>query len=1018
MKPILFKSTETKFTTQGIGTLTDAISCEATEERNSTYEIELDYPVSGVHYDDIQLGNIIYVKPADYTEPQAFRIYQISKPINQVVTVNAEHISYQLSHIPVKPFKATGIVSALQGLKDNSIEENPFDVWTDDTNATTNYTQDEPASFRSRLGGVTGSILDCFGGEYEWDMWTVKHHLHRGTDRGVVIEYGKNLTDVKQEELISNVVTGIVPYWKSNTEDNDTVVMLPEYVIESDNADKYAYKRTIVYDFSSDFENQPTVEQLRNKCNSYMKSNLVGVPEISIDASFVNLADTEEFKDLAREQINLCDRVTIRFLKLGINATAKVTKIVYDCLAERITKISIGSSKSNFVKTVSELQKETEQQSNNFFSTLVNALAHQKTLMDGGLGGHIVTNYVNGYPSEIIIGDTDNIETMKKCLRINEKGIAFSINGYDGPYVTAWTIDGNFDASFIRSGEIDGNLIKAQTIIAGALDQDTQDAIQSGVEANETATANKESIEQLQNEVDGVIETWFYDYAPSDDKEPTKDWTTDAEKKKHAGDLFYDSSTGYSYRYTYLEGAYQWVRIADSDVTKALKEAENAMKVAEASINTVTVEYGLSSSTTTEPTSWRSDTPTWTSGKYIWQRTKTTLNDGTVNYSDAVCIQGAKGEQGAQGVQGEKGDTGATGSTGATGVGISKVTPQYYLSTSNTSQTGGSWSETQHTWSSGKYIWTRSKIDYTDGTTKYSTVVLASALNSANQTASNAQSTANTANSTANSANTLAKAKKRIYYTTPTVPYDLGDLWVQGHSGQQADVATVDESDETTYVGDIMYCSTAKTSAQYFEASDWSLASNYTDNQLAIIAQQSASEAQDSANKAQTSADNAQASADSATVKANEASQKADSNKDAINSLNSSVSDLSNDVNSLESSVNEQAKKAQEAQTNINNIKNDITRIEAKADTASTLAQRITVSANGLKINSTSDGKSYVLLQNDGMRVYVGNTLVAEYLADRANVNNMYFNEGKLGNHIVDIFTMNSVEGTAFFYAK
>lgn len=461
MIPILYEKTETEFKTLGIGPLSDAISCEVTEERNGSYELRMAYPITGVHYSDITNEAIICAIPADGADAQPFRIYKISRPINGKISVYAEHLSYQLSHIVVMPFTAHGAGNALSGLIDNSIGDQPFSVWTDIANGTTEYNQKVPASFRSRLGGVSGSVLDCFGGEYEFDQWAVKLHAHRGTDRGVSIEYGKNLVSVRQEENIANVVTGVVPMWKSN--DGNTVVTLPEVMIESEYAERYTYKRNIVYDFSSDFQDQPTEEELRAKAESYVSSNLIGVPEVSIDVDFVALSDTEEYKDLERERINLCDTVTVRFAELGIDTTAKVVKTVYDVLGERYTKVSIGSVKSSIVDTVNSIQQTQKEDSDTFKSFVASTLAKQKEIMTGGLGGHVIVNYVNGYPSEIVIGDTDNIKTMKHCIVINKNGIGFS-DGYNADVSSAWTIDGTFSADYILTGTLNAERIKAGII--------------------------------------------------------------------------------------------------------------------------------------------------------------------------------------------------------------------------------------------------------------------------------------------------------------------------------------------------------------------------------------------------------------------------------------------------------------------------------------------------------------------------------------------------------------------------
>lgn len=286
MIPILYEATETRFVSNGLGRLSAATSCFVKEERNGEYELEMQYPIAGPLFGELQESRIISAVPADGKERQPFRIYRITKGINGIAIINAEHISYQLSLVPVMPFTATTAPEAVIKLKANATETIPFDLWTDITTEA-NYTQRIPKSFRACLGGSQGSFLDTYGGEFEWDNWTVKIHASRGLNKGVTIRYGKNLTDLEQEENIQDTYTGIVPYWYK--EETETLVTLPEKVVMSDNADRFPFHRVLPHDFTSNFEQEPSAEALRTAAQNYVRNNNIGIPKVSLDVSFVAL---------------------------------------------------------------------------------------------------------------------------------------------------------------------------------------------------------------------------------------------------------------------------------------------------------------------------------------------------------------------------------------------------------------------------------------------------------------------------------------------------------------------------------------------------------------------------------------------------------------------------------------------------------------------------------------------------------------------------------------------------------
>lgn len=459
MIPILFDESATTFTTNGLGRLADAISCIVTEERNGKYELEMEYPVTGIRYDDIRISRIIYAVPADGKGEQPFQIYRMDKMINGRVKIYAEHITYRANHIPVMPFEASTCSEAMALLSSNAAVSNPFSLWTD-INKAGDYKQEVPEGMRARLGGQDGSILDLYGGEYEWDHFTIKLHASRGYDNGVTLRYGKNITDLTQEHNITTTYTAVCPYYRAS--EDDELITLPEKYIASEAADQYPYPLIKTVDMADQFEDdeEVTVAKLRQKTREYIAKNSIGVPMVSIKVSFVALWQTEEYKSIAPlERVNLCDTVTVIFEKLGVSAKAKVIKTVYNVLLDRYDSIEIGETKATMSTTVANQisQMETE-----FTSHMQKAIKHATDLISGGLGGYVVLKRnANGKPEEILIMDTPNMETAKKVIRMNLSGIGFSKNGYNGPFETAWTIDGHFVADFIDTGTLTANIIKA-----------------------------------------------------------------------------------------------------------------------------------------------------------------------------------------------------------------------------------------------------------------------------------------------------------------------------------------------------------------------------------------------------------------------------------------------------------------------------------------------------------------------------------------------------------------------------
>lgn len=461
--PILYPSTETAFDTNGIGILSDALKCNVTEECNGMFEMEMKYPITGLHYADILLRNQIMAKPNPTDQPQPFRAYRITKPLNGMVTVYARHISYDLSGIPAQPFTAPSAALAMQALKDNAVTPCPFEFWTDkDTTAT--MTNSTPQSIRSLLGGVRGSVLDVYGGEYAFDRYNVRLYAQRGMNRGVSIRYGKNLTSLQQDENCAAVYTGVYPYWTSSEGD---LVQLPEKIIDAPGT--YDFVRILTLDLSSEWQEQPTEEQLRTRAQRYITENNIGVPKVSLSINFVQLEQYEEYKHLAlQERVSLCDTVNVEFPRLGVSATARVYKTVYDVLRDRWESVELGDARTTLADTIATQGQEIKDLPKS--SAMQAALAAATATILGARGGAVrfLDTNNDGVPDTIYVADNPDPAQAIKVWRWNYEGWGASENGYDGPFEMAATLEDGFIANFITAGVLSSADKKVKFDLNGA----------------------------------------------------------------------------------------------------------------------------------------------------------------------------------------------------------------------------------------------------------------------------------------------------------------------------------------------------------------------------------------------------------------------------------------------------------------------------------------------------------------------------------------------------------------------
>ena len=351
MKPILYAHEETSFTSAGLAILSDCISFTVEEELNGTFEVEFQYPITGRHYDLIQEGLIVGATHDDSGTVQPFEIYKRSAPIDGKVTFNAHHISYRLSKEVVMPFTASSLAGALASIASNIVSGTDFSFSTDMT-AAGDFKIKTPSAVRAILGGDENTLLQVYGGEFEFDKFDVILHSERGTATDVEIRYGKNLSDLTQEIDKSEAYNAIVPFWKDSSK--ATLVTLPEVYIAHD---PDAELTMMPLDLSDQFDKKPTVAQLRAKAQEKFDAGKPWTPNETIEVNFVALWQTDEYERYAElQRVHLGDSVSVYYPALGVIANGqRVVKTVYNTLLDRYDEITLNEIK----ETLADMQDQS-----------------------------------------------------------------------------------------------------------------------------------------------------------------------------------------------------------------------------------------------------------------------------------------------------------------------------------------------------------------------------------------------------------------------------------------------------------------------------------------------------------------------------------------------------------------------------------------------------------------------------------------------------------------------------------
>ena len=512
MRPILYDADRTSFPAgadNGLGILSDALSCKVTQELNGQYELELHYPVAGIHYSEIALRSILRATVGPDGGLQPFRVYRIVPGMRGTAAIYARHIAYDLGGYVVSPFTAADAPSAVAAIKSHAMPTDfPFDLTTDKTTVAA-MAVTVPSSAWGLRGGQQGSLLDVYGGEYEFDEWAVRLLTRRGADRGVSVRYGKNLTDLTQDASCANCYTGAVPYWRGN---GITVTAAPVYA-EGD----FGYTRLMPLDLSSSFEQQPTQEQLQAAAASYIKQNRLGVPAVSWDVKLALLAQSSGYEDVAfLEQIYLGDTVGVYFHRLGVDAKARVNKIVWDCLLERYDSVALGSVKANIAATIAGQQKEIDAKPSTALVEKISSNLAAALLGANGGSVRLLDTNGDGEPDELYIADDPDPTKAKKVWRFNYEGWAASSAGYKGPYTMGATIAGGIQAWMITAANlVAGTISSEQGNFFINLDGGTIDTSATGA-TYKNSDYSQADLDRAQQITVGMVEPTLSDYEKLD----------------------------------------------------------------------------------------------------------------------------------------------------------------------------------------------------------------------------------------------------------------------------------------------------------------------------------------------------------------------------------------------------------------------------------------------------------------------------------------------------------------------
>lgn len=754
--PILYKANETDFTHMGLGVLIDTVEAKVIEERNGLFEMEMVYPTQSELYKEIKVDRLIKVDANPTLPDQRFKIIKITSESKGMAKVYAEHVSYLTQDLQLEP-EVHYFGSAREALAtwaDNIVDTHPFTTDSDiQTLGEGTWRVEELDSARRALGGVRGSMLDSYGGEYRFDNYHIELLNARGNNDTLLIAYGRNLTKLEQDEEIANTFTSVYPYARftperepgSGDEVEEVLITLPERYLDSRYVNDYARRKILTLDMTDD--SIKTVEQLRRATERYIEDNGVGIPKVNLRVEYQDLAQTLDYKDLQiLEHIDLTDHVLIDFEDFGIERKAKIIKVVWDVLMERYDQLEIGEARASLSDTIRH-EVDGRLEAVEIILDNVRASADGKSKNYSGVNepigdlneGDIWLKPIGDKDTEMYIyknGVWSFRLSTAKMTEVSDK-VDKAVQDVESALTNTNEIVAEISGAVEGSGFVNlGDLLASKIGDEDASSLFFQKAKEIGLAYEENG-----EIKAMIGIVDGkVIQSGQQIFLNAD--EIIANGTLTITEDMFAQGISFDWAIGQTLdasKIRVINLDFDSMSGGDIELNRGFRITHGGQNVLSVDAQTGRIVFDIPGVITEDELQNAIDGVELKPGPSGKTAYEVALDNG-FRGTEAEWIESLAGKEGQsgktayelaveQGFRGTMNDwlNSLEGEAGLPGQGIESIKNYYYLSTSKTEQVDGVWEETPQEWEYGKYLWTKSTITYKNPTEVVDTLPMVSA---------------------------------------------------------------------------------------------------------------------------------------------------------------------------------------------------------------------------------------------------------------------------------------------------